>query len=112
MGVHILHDREAKLATIYCSTMDWSLGPVFCKEPRLDLDAEEVAQKFLGWLALDPRELNEDSLEVRVADFYATMNSWAGFCDRCEVAVVIGKEVKDPRYCHQLFCSVECGERK
>lgn len=29
MGVSIIHDSKRSMATIYCNTADWSLGPVF-----------------------------------------------------------------------------------
>lgn len=47
MGVRILHDRENEIATIYCSTVGWSLGPLF-EGPDADTDAEA----FLIWLGV------------------------------------------------------------
>ena len=50
MGAKILHDEGDEIACIYDSVKDVAFGPVF-----RGLDAEDQAQHFLNWLALDAR---------------------------------------------------------
>lgn len=71
MGVRILYDERQKYATIYCSTVMWSLGPVFYEHDD-GTPADEMARKFLIWLGHDPRRLEYASgiqLERKVNDF-------------------------------------------
>lgn len=56
MGVSILHDEHDRIATIYCNTTDWSLGPVFFDQDD-GTPAGDVAQAFLTWLGDDPRTI-------------------------------------------------------
>ena len=68
MSVSILHDREAHVAALYCTTSDTAFGPVFTGD-----DPEGQADHFLGWLPNDPREYPADELErlhVRWLDVY------------------------------------------
>lgn len=55
MGVRILHDARADLATFFCSTTDWSFGPVFYADGGHS--ADERAEAFLRWLRADPRDV-------------------------------------------------------
>lgn len=45
MGVRVCHDREQRVAVLYCSTTGIAFGPVFEHD-----EAAEV-EDFLGWLA-------------------------------------------------------------
>ena len=68
MSVHILQGDD--IASLYCSTSDWSFGPVFYSDKQHS--AEERAEAFLRWLRpVDARELPDTELER----FYI---SWLG----------------------------------
>lgn len=69
MGVRILHDRKAEMATIYCSTSEWSLGPIFHDNRGLGLEANEIANRFLKWLPSDARVYETVDLERKVSLF-------------------------------------------
>jgi hypothetical protein len=65
MGCRILHDRDADLAVLYCSTSDVAFGPVFTDSEHGEQDASERAAAFLRWLPCDPRRLDEPELLAR-----------------------------------------------
>jgi hypothetical protein len=64
MGVSIIYDRMQGVATVYCNTVGWSLGPVFTGEG--DWDANDVTKAFLTWLEEDIRKLHRDIGETGV----------------------------------------------
>jgi hypothetical protein len=45
MAVEIVHDRQKRVACLYCNTTDWAFGPIFTG-PGCNEDAED----FLDWL--------------------------------------------------------------
>jgi hypothetical protein len=51
MAVEIAHDRQRRVAVLFCNTSDWAFGPVFTGP-----GAAEDAQEFLDWLARNPNE--------------------------------------------------------
>lgn len=67
MGVQILFDQKNEIASIYCSTSDWSFGPVFYE--RDGIAAYQVAEGFLFWLRTDVREFSQGQLESKYAEF-------------------------------------------
>lgn len=69
MGVRILYDQDASRATLYCSTTEWSIGPVFLDNDELGLDGEEIAERFLKWLPADARGYEPQDLERKVSLF-------------------------------------------
>lgn len=71
MTVDILKNKYDTQATIYCTVVDWSLGPMFTGTDTLT--ASEVAQSFLDWLPCDPRSLDPADLERKVNEFLSTM---------------------------------------
>lgn len=94
MGCHILHDRDANHAVLFCSTTDWCFGPVF-GDGDDGHDAQERAEAFLRWLETaetwggydksvvvggrrDPRVLTEEGLQQAYADWQAQeATQWA-----------------------------------
>uniref|UniRef100_A0A6M3LBQ7 Uncharacterized protein n=1 Tax=viral metagenome TaxID=1070528 RepID=A0A6M3LBQ7_9ZZZZ len=71
MGVGILCDKHDEHACFVCNTTEWAFGPVF--DEREGLSASEVAEKFLEWLPLDPREYADNVLEKGYGDFLAAL---------------------------------------
>ncbi len=66
MGVRILTDGDN--AVLYCSTSDWAFGPVFSADTH-GRDAAYMAQRFLDWLAPDPREIGDELLANKYVQF-------------------------------------------
>lgn len=75
MGVRILFDSESNQACLYCSTTMQAFGPVFTAQnptEHTEVDAYEVAERFLGWCPRDPRSLADDELDAYYGEFMAT----------------------------------------
>ena len=67
MGVRILSDKYDEIASLYCSTSDWSFGPIFYNDGIIN--ASEFADAFLKWLPEDPRTYRDDELEKKYHEF-------------------------------------------
>lgn len=77
MGVRILSDGDN--AVLYCSTSDWSFGPVF--GPDDDRDAAERALAFLKWMegkGLSVRSLSEHDLELEYLTWLSDIGPHGG----------------------------------
>lgn len=75
MGVHILHDSKTDQACLFCSTTMQAFGPVFTAQnptEHTEVDAYEVAERFLGWCPEDPRSLADDELYACYWEFMAS----------------------------------------
>lgn len=80
MGVRVLYDEEKNMAAIYCSTTDWAFGPVVYGGA---LEADRLAEKFLKWLAVDPRGMSNAELEGKWSEFYC--KGWHACKTCCEL---------------------------
>jgi hypothetical protein len=75
MGVRILFDDSGSgsQAALYCSTTDWSFGPVISGDD--DHDAQERAESFCRWLGqhrrADPRSLSDSELSNAYGEWLA-----------------------------------------
>ena len=65
MAVEIIHNRFNAVMT--CTTTDTAFGPVAYEVG--DLEAEEVLEKFIKHLPLDPRSYGESELLTRWSRF-------------------------------------------
>ena len=72
MGCRILHDHDQDLAALYCSTTGVAFGPVF-GDSDVDPfpDAYERAEAFLRWLPMDPRVLDDGTLQLKYSEWLA-----------------------------------------
>lgn len=65
MGVHVLHDRDARTAALYDSVTGAAFGAVFEEDPEHGWDAGGAAQALLNWLGpIDARTVSPDLLNV------------------------------------------------
>jgi hypothetical protein len=64
MAVRILESRNGE-SCFYCSTTMWAFGPVF--------DDVIIAEQFLKWLSIDPRQYSDKDLEFVYAKFRAKL---------------------------------------
>ena len=70
MSVRIVGNECA--AALYCSTSMWAFGPVFDRDERLMLDADQVAEIFLSWCGrADLRLMDESELQKLLGKFRA-----------------------------------------
>ena len=69
MGARILHDAHSDTAALFCSTSVWAFGPVFSN--RDGRSADERAEAFLRWLAVDPRSMTEQDLAIKHSEWFA-----------------------------------------
>ena len=88
MAVGIMSDKYNERAVMYCTSTDWSFGPVH----HGDFNASQELQMFINSLVRDPRELDEAVLEGRYHDFRKQLHHcecgepllWASLkCDVC-----------------------------
>jgi hypothetical protein len=73
VSVEIVYDRESERAVLVCGTTDTAFGPIFTEiDKGHDWSAGEVAENFLKWLPMDPRELAADALADAAHRFAAS----------------------------------------
>jgi len=95
MGVHILQNKEEEIATLYCSTTEWSFGPVF-HEQKPYISAYDYAQKFLDWLPQDARTYTERELGNKYSEFQNL--EWHQCLNLCDRLIT-----KDETFCQECI---------